>query len=191
MWEERNLLASFPGARKQVWYFISKLQPRLQHFDPLKSSPGSHSLLGSDSVGITSSCSLLVFPLLVSLTLSCLCCFCFSVSKLNSWLFIVHIQISSLNSWSWLKEDCMATMWHTSCACDKWDTQLKYFYAQTPPTRGGLVTQARFRGLAEVLKPCNIIRVPNCQVDRDDVKKQSSKEFGCKKPWTRSLAWQW
>jgi len=39
---------------KQVQYFISKNQPGLQSSDPLKSSPGSHSLLVSDSVGIMS-----------------------------------------------------------------------------------------------------------------------------------------
>jgi len=50
------------------------------------SSPGSHSLLVSDSVGITSSCSLLAFPLSVSLALSCLRCLCFSVSTLYSYL---------------------------------------------------------------------------------------------------------
>jgi len=60
------LLASFPGARKQVYYFISKIQPGLQHFDSLKSSPGSHSLLVSDSVGITSSCSLLVIQVYIA-----------------------------------------------------------------------------------------------------------------------------
>ena len=46
---------------QQVWYFISKIQPGLRRSDPLKSSPGSHSLLVSDSVGTTSSCSLLAF----------------------------------------------------------------------------------------------------------------------------------
>ena len=39
---------------RQVRYFISKNQPGLQSSDPLKSSPGSHSLLVSDSVGIMS-----------------------------------------------------------------------------------------------------------------------------------------
>ena len=38
---------------QQVWYFISKNQPGLWCSDPLKSSPGSHSLLVSDSVGTT------------------------------------------------------------------------------------------------------------------------------------------
>jgi len=32
--------------------FVSKYQPGLQRSDPLKSSPGSHSLLVSDSIGI-------------------------------------------------------------------------------------------------------------------------------------------
>ena len=66
----------------QVWYFVSKNQPSLQCSDPLKSS-GSHSLFVSDSVGITSSCSILVFLLSVSLASSRLHCLCFSVSILN------------------------------------------------------------------------------------------------------------
>jgi len=70
--------------QEQVWYFISKNQPALRCSNPLKSSPGSHSLLVSNSVGITSSCSLLVFPLSVSLMSSRLRCLCFSVSILNS-----------------------------------------------------------------------------------------------------------
>ena len=53
---------------EQVWYFISKNHPGLWHTDPLKSSPGSHSLVVSDSGGTTSSCSLLAFPLSISLT---------------------------------------------------------------------------------------------------------------------------
>ena len=65
---------------KQVWYFISINQPGLRRSDPLKSSLGSHSLLVSDSVGTTSSCSLLAFPLSVSLASSRLHCLCFSVS---------------------------------------------------------------------------------------------------------------
>jgi len=40
----------------------SLIQPGLGRSDPLKSSPGSHSLLVSNSVGIMSSCSLLTFP---------------------------------------------------------------------------------------------------------------------------------
>ena len=39
----------------QDWYFISKNQPGLRHSHPLKSSPSSHFLLVSDSVGTTSS----------------------------------------------------------------------------------------------------------------------------------------
>ena len=68
---------------RQVRYFISKNQPGLQSSDPLKSSPGSHSLLVSDSVGIMSSCSLLAFPLSVCLVSSRLRCLFFSVSILN------------------------------------------------------------------------------------------------------------
>ena len=61
--------------------FISKNQPGVQRSDSLKSSPGSHSpLVNSDSVGITSSCSLLVSALSVSLASSCLRCLCFTVS---------------------------------------------------------------------------------------------------------------
>ena len=53
---------------RQVWYFISKIQPDLpEHSNPFKCSPGSHSQKISCSVGITSSCSLLASPLLVSL----------------------------------------------------------------------------------------------------------------------------
>ena len=61
-----------------------KNQPGLQHSDPFKSSPGSNSQLISDSVGTTSICSLLAFPLSVSLASSCLRCLCFSVSISNS-----------------------------------------------------------------------------------------------------------
>ena len=68
---------------EQVWYFISKNQPGLQHSDSLKSSPGSHSLLECDSVGITSSCLLLAFPLSISPALSHLHYPCFSVSISN------------------------------------------------------------------------------------------------------------
>ena len=70
-------------AEKQVWYFLSKNQLGLRCSNPFKSPPGSHSLLASDSVGTTSSCSLLAFPLSVSLTLLRLCCLCFSVSISN------------------------------------------------------------------------------------------------------------
>jgi len=50
------------------------IQPGLRHSDPLKSSPGSHSLLVNDPVCTTSSCSLLVFPLSVNLESSSLHC---------------------------------------------------------------------------------------------------------------------
>ena len=63
---------------------ISKNQPGVQRSHPLKSSPGSHSpLVNSDSVGIMSSCSLLVSLLSVGLALSRLRCICFSVSISN------------------------------------------------------------------------------------------------------------
>jgi len=67
----------------QWWLGNDKTQPGLQRSDPLKSSPGSHSLLVSDSVGIMSSCSLLAFPLSVCLVSSRLRCLFFSVSILN------------------------------------------------------------------------------------------------------------
>jgi len=52
--------------------------------NPLKSSPGSYTLSVSDSVGMTSSSSLLAFPLSVSFMSLCLCYFHFSVSISNS-----------------------------------------------------------------------------------------------------------
>jgi len=64
---------------------MSKNQPGVQRSNPLKSSPGSRSLLvNSNSVGITSSCLLLTSPLSVSLESSRLCCLCFSVPISNS-----------------------------------------------------------------------------------------------------------
>ena len=99
VWEERGVLwlVKFSWIRacvkgrlpdhpdqQQVWYFIPKKQPGLQCSNPLKSSPVSHSLLVSDSVGIMSSCLLLTFPLSFSLTSLRLCCLCFSVSLSNS-----------------------------------------------------------------------------------------------------------
>ena len=57
-------------SQEQVWYFISKNQPGLRRSDPLK----------PNSVGTRSSCSLLAFPLSMSLASSCLRCLCFSVS---------------------------------------------------------------------------------------------------------------
>jgi len=73
--------------------FISKNQPGVRHSDPLKSSPGSHSpLFNSDSLGITSSCSLLVSPLSVSLESSRLCCLCFSVS--------IHLKLVTVLDYS-------------------------------------------------------------------------------------------
>ena len=57
---------------------MSKNQLGFRHSDPFKSSPGSHSLLVRDSVCITSSCSLLAFPLSVSLALSHQHCHYFS-----------------------------------------------------------------------------------------------------------------
>jgi len=59
-----KLLAYFPACSRTSPIFISKNQPGLQHSDPLKSSSGSNSLLvNSNSVGITSSCSVLASPL--------------------------------------------------------------------------------------------------------------------------------
>jgi len=42
-----------------------KTSQTFKHSNPLKSSPGSHSQSVSNSVGITSSCSFLAFPLLL------------------------------------------------------------------------------------------------------------------------------
>ena len=86
----------YTSKAKQVWYFISKNQPGFRHSDPLKSSPGGPSLLVSDSVGITSSCSLLVFPLSVSLTSSCLCSQYPSRTRNCARLLIVATQSSRL-----------------------------------------------------------------------------------------------
>ena len=69
--------------QQQVWYFVPKRWPGLWCSNPLKSSPVSHTLLVSDSIGIMSSCLLLAFPLSVSLVLSRLHCLCFSVSISN------------------------------------------------------------------------------------------------------------
>ena len=86
----QQALVLCPGPPQNVAQFfptrsvICENQPGLQCSDPLKSSPGSHSLLVSDSVGITSSCSLLAFPLSVSVVSSHLCCLCFLVSISNS-----------------------------------------------------------------------------------------------------------
>jgi len=62
------------------------LCPCIQVVDQLcgEQFPDSHSPSISDSVGITSSCSLLAFPLSVYLVSSCLHCLCFSVSILSS-----------------------------------------------------------------------------------------------------------
>jgi len=66
------------------------------------------------SVGITSSCSLLAFPLLVSLALSRLCCLCFAVSQTHNCarLVIVATQVlktavrisksTKVKYWKWL-----------------------------------------------------------------------------------------
>ena len=93
---------------EQVWYFRFKSQEGLQHSDPLKSSPGSHSLVVNDFVGIMSSCLLLAFPLSVSLAFRI---YIASASQYPSWtrncatLLIVATQSSCLN--------CMATMYVT------------------------------------------------------------------------------
>ena len=60
---------------------IWKTSQAFEHSNPLKSSPGSHSQLVSDSVGITRNFLLLVFLILVSLASSHLCCICFLVSR--------------------------------------------------------------------------------------------------------------
>ena len=72
--------SSYPNSwnNSDISYLIE--QPGCEHSDPVQCSPGScNSQLASCSVGITSSCLLLAFPLSVSPTLSCLCCLCSSV----------------------------------------------------------------------------------------------------------------
>jgi len=63
-----------PAISTLVIIFHISNQLGLRCSDPFKSSPGSHSLLVSDSIGTTSSCSVLAFPLSVSLVSSCLHC---------------------------------------------------------------------------------------------------------------------
>ena len=67
----------------KLWYFIFKTNQTFEHSSPLKSSPGSHWQSVSNSVGTRIICSLLMFPLSVSLVSSCLRCLCFSVSVSN------------------------------------------------------------------------------------------------------------
>ena len=78
---------------------VSKNQLGLRRSDPLRSSPSSRCLLVSDSVGTTSSCSLLTFPLSVSLALPRLRCLCLSVSRTHNCarLPVVATQSSRLN----------------------------------------------------------------------------------------------
>jgi len=63
---------------KQVWYFISKNQPGLWRSDPLRRA--KLCWLATLKAPRVFSCSLLAFPLSVSLASSHLCCLCFSVS---------------------------------------------------------------------------------------------------------------
>jgi len=71
------------GPVEQVWYFISKTS---RAFDALIHSRAllTAILCWLATLCIMSSCSLLAFPLSVSLALSRLCCLCFSVSIWNS-----------------------------------------------------------------------------------------------------------
>ena len=66
--------------KKTSYFIIMKTSRAFKQSNPLKNSPGSPSQSVSDSVGITSNCLLLAFPLSVSLTLLCLHCLCFSAS---------------------------------------------------------------------------------------------------------------
>jgi len=62
-------------------FHIYKTSWAFEHSDSFSGSSGSHSQLVSCSVGITSSCSLLAFPLTVSLTSSRLRYLCSPVSQ--------------------------------------------------------------------------------------------------------------
>ena len=75
-------LCTHPSNKSDISYL--KNQQGLQHSDPLNSSPGSHSLLVSNSIGTTSSCSFLAFLLSISVESSRLHCLCFLVSVSNS-----------------------------------------------------------------------------------------------------------
>ena len=72
--------AELPLKKKKQAISYLKTSRAFKQSNPLMSSPGSPSQLVSDSVGITSSCWLLAFPISVSLTLLCLHCLCFSAS---------------------------------------------------------------------------------------------------------------
>ena len=64
-WDLGTRLAKWDLQIKEVWYFISKNQQNLlEHSNPFKCSPGSHSQFVSCSVGIMSRCLVLVFLLL-------------------------------------------------------------------------------------------------------------------------------
>ena len=71
-----------------------------EHSDPFKYSPGSHSQLVSCFVGIMSSCSLLVFLLLVSLASSCLRCLCSLISQTCNcaWLVVIPVLKAAIRS---------------------------------------------------------------------------------------------
>ena len=101
------LFNSIGTGSNKSWYFISKNQPGLRCSDPLKSSPSSRCLLVSDSVGTTSSCSLLAFPLSVSLVPSRLVASAFRYPSRTcncARLLIVATQSSHLNCLSRLSK---------------------------------------------------------------------------------------
>ena len=106
---------------QQVWYFIAKNQLGLRRCDPLKSSPGSHSLLVSDSIGTMSSCSLLRFH---SRSASHRLVYAASASQYPSLtrncgrLLTVATQ-SSLAEVDSSKVTWQQCTWRNYCACDK------------------------------------------------------------------------
>jgi len=99
-------------ARQGKTNYIYKYKPA-EHSDPLKSSPRSRSQSVSDSVGIMSTCSLLAFPLLVSLTSLYLRCLCFSVSWTHNCarLSIVATPVLTAVVQNQITQSCMATIY--------------------------------------------------------------------------------
>ena len=99
-------LGTWNSKSKQVWYSYLKTS---WAFDiPIHSRALLAAILcwlNSDSVGITTSCSLLTSPLSVSLKSSSLRCLCFLVSNsYSSRLLTIATQSSCLNCWSRLTQ---------------------------------------------------------------------------------------
>ena len=91
----------------QDWHFISKNKPGLWCSHPLKSSPSSHFLLVSNSVGTS---LLPALPFLVSLTSSHLHYLCFLVSKRHP--FHGFHTYRGWNLYTLVKTDTKQPSWH-------------------------------------------------------------------------------